>query len=78
MSKEAATLHRQAAEHYAAAALAHTKAAQAYTEGDDLQAAHWAIMADAHAAHAEESKLDAYKEHLDEHADELSDGEVHG
>jgi hypothetical protein len=69
MSKEAANQHKIAAEHYEAAAKAHLKAADAYLAGEIGDASIYALVADGHAAYAEEAKLEAVKEHADEYAE---------
>jgi hypothetical protein len=69
MSKEAANQHKIAAEHYSAAAEAHLKAAEAYAAGQIGDASIQALVADGHAAYAEEAKLEAVKEHADEYQD---------
>jgi hypothetical protein len=69
MSKEAAHQHRIAAEHYGAAAAAHLKAAEAYLVGSIGEAASHTVVADGHAAFAEEAKLEAIKEHVDEYSE---------
>lgn len=59
--------HLQAAEHHRAAADYHELAAKRYDLGDHAQAAHYALLAQAHAFHARGFMTDAAKIHAEQH-----------
>ena len=59
--------HRLAAEHYKSAAEYHELAAKRYELGDHAQAAHYTLLAQAHALHASGFMSDAAKIHAEQH-----------
>jgi hypothetical protein len=59
--------HLQAAEHHRSAADYHELAAKRYDLGDHAQAAHYALLAQAHALHAAGFMADAAKIHAEQH-----------
>lgn len=59
--------HLQAAEHLRSAADYHELAAKRYDLGDHAQAAHYALLAQAHALHARGFMSDAAKIHAEQH-----------
>ena len=59
--------HLQAAEHLRSAADYHELAAKRYELGDHAQAAHYALLAQAHALHARGFMSDAAKIHAEQH-----------
>jgi len=59
--------HLSAAEHHRAAADYHELAAKRYEYGDHAQAAHYALLAQAHALHAAGFMNDAAKIHAESH-----------
>ena len=59
--------HLSAAEHHRAAANYHELAAKRYDLGDHAQAAHFALLAQAHGAHAAGFMSDAAKIHVEQH-----------
>ncbi len=59
--------HRLAAKHHQAAADFHELAAKRYEHGDHAQAAHYALLAQAHAARANGFMSDAAKIHAEQH-----------
>ncbi len=59
--------HVQAAEHHRAAADFHELAAKRYELGDHAQAAHYALLAQAQAAHASGFMAEAAKIHAEQH-----------
>ena len=59
--------HRLAAEHHRSAADYHELAAKRYELGDHAQAAHYALLAQAHASHARGFMSDAAKIHAEQH-----------
>jgi len=59
--------HAKAAEHHRAAADFHELAAKRYASGDHAQAAHYALLAQAHALHARGYMSDAAKIHAEKH-----------
>jgi hypothetical protein len=63
----ASQLHLQAAEHSRSAADYHELAAKRYDLGDHAQAAHYALLAQAHALHARGYMSDAAKIHAEQH-----------
>lgn len=60
-------VHLQAAEHHKAAAGYHELAAKRYELGDHAQAAHYSMLARAHALHAGGFMDDAAKIHAEQH-----------
>jgi hypothetical protein len=68
----AAQPHLQAAEHHRAAADNHELAAKSYDLGDHGQAAHYALLAQAHALHARGYMSDAAKIHAAQHGGNIS------
>jgi hypothetical protein len=63
----AGELHLKAAEHHRSAADYHELAAKRYDLGDHAQAAHYAMLAHAHALHASGYLSDAAKIHAEQH-----------
>jgi hypothetical protein len=63
----AVATHLQAAEHHRSAADYHELAAKRYDLGDHAQAAHYALLAQAHALHAAGFMDDAAKIHAEQH-----------
>ncbi len=59
--------HLQAAEHHRSAADYHELAAKQYDLGDHAQAAHYALLAQAHSLHARGFMTDAAKIHAEQH-----------
>lgn len=59
--------HLQAAEHHRSAADYHQLAAKRYGLGDHAQAAHYALLAQAHASHAKGFMAEAAKIHAEQH-----------
>jgi hypothetical protein len=59
--------HTRAAEHHRAAADYHELAAKRYELGDHAQAAHYALLAQAHLFHASGFMSDAAKIHAEAH-----------
>jgi hypothetical protein len=59
--------HQSAAEHHRSAANFHELAAKRYEYGDHAQAAHYALLAHAHALHAAGFMSDAAKIHAEAH-----------
>jgi hypothetical protein len=59
--------HRLAAEHHRSAANFHELAAKRYELGDHAQAAHYTLLAHAHALHAGGFMSDAAKIHAEQH-----------
>jgi hypothetical protein len=64
--------HLQAAEHHRAAADYHELAAKRYDLGDHAQAAHYALLAQAHAFHARDFMAEAAKIHAAQHGGNIS------
>lgn len=64
--------HLQAAEHHRSAADYHELAAKRYELGDHGQAAHYALLAQAHALHARGFMSDAAKIHAAQHGGNIS------
>lgn len=63
----AISTHRLAAKHHQFAADYHELAAKHYELGDHGQAAHYALLAQAHALHASGFMSDAAKIHAEQH-----------
>jgi hypothetical protein len=63
----AAEAHRRAAEHHRSAADYHELSAKRYEGGDHAQAAHYALLAQAHALHAAGFMDEAAKLHAEQH-----------
>jgi hypothetical protein len=63
----AAQSHLLAAQHHRSAADFHELAAKRYELGDHAQAAHYALLAQAHAFHASGFMSDAAKMHAEQH-----------
>ena len=59
--------HQQAAQHHRSAADFHELAAKRYELGDHAQAAHYALLAHAHAQYATGFMSDAAKIHAEQH-----------
>jgi len=59
--------HLLAAEHHRSAADYHELAAKRYELGDHAQAAHYALLAQAHVSHAGGFMSDAAKIHAEQH-----------
>lgn len=59
--------HLKAAEHHRFAADYHEIAVKRYGLGDHAQAAHYALLAQAHALHARSFMADAAKIHAEQH-----------
>jgi hypothetical protein len=60
-------VHLRAAEHHRSAAEYHELAAKRYEAGDHAQAAHYALLAQAHALRADGFMSDAAKIHAEQH-----------
>lgn len=63
----AVDVHRLAAKHHQSAADFHELAAKRYEHGDHAQAAHYALLAHAHALRAGGFMSDAAKIHAEQH-----------
>ncbi|HEY9084785.1 MAG TPA: hypothetical protein VIN40_02445 [Candidatus Tyrphobacter sp.] len=66
-SHPAVQSHLLAAEHHRSAADYHELAVKRYELGDHAQAAHYALLAQAHALHADGFMSDAAKIHAEQH-----------